>query len=323
MVHEELSARLNDIGYKNWLKAGYCLLKLRDGLHGFVNNETKTFHGRLIDKNPVLRRGYTCRHGCRPTGNQLHSVCGLCEEWKKEILRHHSYRAAIINWGNCKPWLWPAQHWEVAKAYMPRGQAASAGPGQCDAAALLNLLGCCDHFSFLDQQQVREVIKSRNELMHSCEMRVPAQWMARYKKNLEALLLELRHIPEMVAAGREIKEILAVDWSVQIPGADSTDGPEGVFPELGHVSLAETELLRESVKEVLLYSGEVNPLSEQNLEGLQRLRDFLQSHRDLEERFQAEVQDLQSLELELQKPGDKDSEDNQAKEAGSAPLDKE
>nr|XP_006639001.2 PREDICTED: uncharacterized protein CXorf38 homolog [Lepisosteus oculatus] len=274
MVHEELSARLNDIGYKNWLKAGYCLLKLRDGLHGFVNNETKTFHGRLIDKNPVLRRGYTCRHGCRPTGNQLHSVCGLCEEWKKEILRHHSYRAAIINWGNCKPWLWPAQHWEVAKAYMPRGQAASAGPGQCDAAALLNLLGCCDHFSFLDQQQVRE--------------------------------------------------ILAVDWSVQIPGADSTDGPEGVFPELGHVSLAETELLRESVKEVLLYSGEVNPLSEQqNLEGLQRLRDFLQSHRDLEERFQAEVQDLQSLELELQKPGDKDSEDNRAKEAGSAPLDKE
>uniref|UniRef100_W5M2X7 Chromosome X open reading frame 38 n=1 Tax=Lepisosteus oculatus TaxID=7918 RepID=W5M2X7_LEPOC len=320
MVHEELSARLNDIGYKNWLKAGYCLLKLRDGLHGFVNNETKTFHGRLIDKNPVLRRGYTCRHGCRPTGNQLHSVCGLCEEWKKEILRHHSYRAAIINWGNCKPWLWPAQHWEVAKAYMPRGQAASAGPGQCDAAALLNLLGCCDHFSFLDQQQVREVSRAftcSNVLSHFLGVSLISSFFRAHMHKQHSLMHGIHSTESIPLAFDKISHILAVDWSVQIPGADSTDGPEGVFPELGHVSLAETELLRESVKEVLLYSGEVNPLSEQqNLEGLQRLRDFLQSHRDLEERFQAEVQDLQSLELELQKPGDKDSEDNRAKEAG-------
>uniref|UniRef100_A0A0E9Q6H1 Uncharacterized protein n=1 Tax=Anguilla anguilla TaxID=7936 RepID=A0A0E9Q6H1_ANGAN len=41
--------------------------------------------------------------------------------------------------------------------------------------------------------------------MHSSEMRVSAQWMDQYRRSLEQLLRQLQHIPEVAAAGREIK----------------------------------------------------------------------------------------------------------------------
>lgn len=71
MVLVELSLRLNEVGYKNWLKAGYCLMKLKDGLQGFVNNEMKLFHERVINNNANLRRGQVCRNNCRAKGNQV------------------------------------------------------------------------------------------------------------------------------------------------------------------------------------------------------------------------------------------------------------
>ncbi|CAB1326560.1 unnamed protein product, partial [Coregonus sp. 'balchen'] len=88
MVHEELSARLNDGGYKNCLKAGYCL-KLRDGLHSLTDTEMRSFHGNLVTRNT-------------------------------EILRHQTHPSGTVNWGNCRPPLWNQDHWELAKAYMPR-----------------------------------------------------------------------------------------------------------------------------------------------------------------------------------------------------------
>ncbi|XP_066562973.1 uncharacterized protein CXorf38 homolog isoform X2 [Amia ocellicauda] len=273
MVYEELSARLNETGYKNWLKAGYCLLKLRDGLEGFIDEQMRRFHGRLINSNPALNREKRCQIRCRPKGNQ------------KEIRRHHTNRAGIINWGNCKPWLWPCEHWEIAKAYMPRGQMDVTGASQCDAAALLNLINFCDHFSNVDQRQVRQVIQRRNELMHSCEMRVSAQWMEQYERELQSLLLALRQVPGVATAAQEIKEMLSVDWSVHVPGMDSTDGPGSEQ----HISEVETELLRE----LLLDFGGGEPHTEQSLEDLQRLRDFLKSHRDLEERFHAELKTIE------------------------------
>ncbi|KAG9349590.1 hypothetical protein JZ751_028038 [Albula glossodonta] len=296
MVHEELFARLNEVGYKNWLKAGYCLLKVKDGLHAYVNNEMKCFHDILINGNPVLQKGQQCRKNCRPKGNQ---------EWKVEILRHHTNKASVVNWGNCKPWLWPSQHWELAKAYMPRGQTNVAGADQCDAAALLNLINFCDYFSFIDQRQVREVIRQRNELMHSCEMRVSSQWMEEYQRNLDQLLLQLQHIPEVAAASREIKEMLSVDWSVCVPGVDSVDGPQNAGLEAKLISQVEAEMLGERLQELLL---QADAQDTPDLQELQKLRGFLQSQRDLEEQFHTELQKIQLMELQLQQAVGQDKE---------------
>ncbi|KAK3510835.1 hypothetical protein QTP70_022776 [Hemibagrus guttatus] len=294
MVLEDLFARLNEAGYKNWLKAGYCLLKLKDGLWEYVDSEMRLFHNAIIDNNTALQRGQMCRSNCRPRGNQFESACPLCNEWKMEILRHHTKPYCIVNWGNCRPWLWPTEHWELAKAFMPRGLADLSRADQCDAAALLNLLHFCDHFSFINPNTVTEVIRCRNELMHSCEMQVPNEWMARFQKSLEQLLLTLRHIPEVAAAGQQIQEMLSVDLSLHIPGVDSVDGAtvDGVLIE--SISQCETELLRESLKRLLNNSevdGNVIPL-----EKLQNIDRFLSSHKDLEEEFSTELQSLRVLE---------------------------
>ncbi|XP_023656602.1 uncharacterized protein CXorf38 [Paramormyrops kingsleyae] len=298
MVYEELSARLNESGYKNWLKAGYCLLKVKDGLCDFVNNEMKCFHAVIIDSNHVLRSGRQCQNQCRPKGNQFTSVCSVCREWKAEILRHHTNTAGVVNWSNCKPWLWSFQHWELAKAYMPRGQVNSTSPEQCDAAALLNLINFCDHFSFIDQQSVREVIRQRNELMHSCEMRVSPKWMAQLQRNLDQLLQQLRRVPKVAAISQEIREILSADWSVSFTESDAVDGAqwEGVEPEL--ISQLETDLLREKLDHLLVRSESEPPPDPKELEELGKLKEFIRLHPDLEKCFQTHLCKDQSQQFE-------------------------
>ncbi|XP_029110670.1 LOW QUALITY PROTEIN: uncharacterized protein CXorf38-like [Scleropages formosus] len=288
MGFEQLGVRLNDAGYKNWLKAGYCLLRVRDALHGYLDNEMKRFHRGLLSANPALRSGQRCRGACKPRGTQFSSACPACGQWRTEILRHHTNRAGQVHWGNCRPWLWPFQHWELAKAYMPRGQAKITRPDQCDAAALLNLINFCDHFSFIEQRAVREVIRHRNELMHSSEMKVSAQWMTHFHGSLDRLLLQLRHVPGIAAAAQEIQEILSVDWSVSIPGSDRVDGAqrEGLEPE--RISHVETQLLRERLQELLLCTDGQAPPDPQDLEELGKLQDFLRSQSDLEKLFQGE-----------------------------------
>ncbi|XP_030636778.1 uncharacterized protein CXorf38-like [Chanos chanos] len=299
MVLEELSARLNEVGYKNWLKAGYCLLKVKDGLYGYLDAEMRHFHSSVIRNNDTLRRGRMCTSHCRPKGNQLQSVCPLCNEWKTEILRHHTNAMAVVNWGNCRPWLWSSEHWELAKAYMPRGLANVTRADQCDAAALLNLLNFCDHFSSINPQLVREVIRCRNELMHSCEMRVSTSWMEQYQRSVEQLLLQLRHVPEVAAAGRQIQEMLLVDLSVLVPGVDCVDGDQMEGAEHEFISQWETELLREFLQDVLNNAEEGKTLTPEGMEKLKNMQQFLQDHQDLKEQFRTELQCLLSVEERL------------------------
>ncbi|XP_063049431.1 uncharacterized protein CXorf38-like, partial [Engraulis encrasicolus] len=289
MVLAELSLRLNEVGYKNWLKAGYCLMKLKDGLQEFINTEMKTFHENIKSDNATLRRGHACTRNCRSKGNQLQSLCPLCSEWKREILRHHNSATAVVNWGNCRPSLWSLEHWEIAKAFMPRGQVDVRRADQCDAAALLNLLNYCDHFRYMDTHTIREVIRCRNELMHSCEMRVSDDWMQRYRHSLETLLTPLLHIPDAEETRRHIQETLSVDWSVHVPGVDRLDGAVGMETELELISQWETELLRQRLQQLMDQEEE---LSQEELERLSSLRVFLQNQEDLRERFKDELHTL-------------------------------
>lgn len=70
MVREELAVRLNDREYTNWLKAGRCLLLLKDGLHPFITHHMSTFHRDLLNQNALLRK--PCEtSSCRPRGNKV------------------------------------------------------------------------------------------------------------------------------------------------------------------------------------------------------------------------------------------------------------
>lgn len=161
MVLSELAARLNCAEYKNWVKAGQCLLLLRSCLQGFVNREVLSFHRGLLIAVPGLGPQATCRGGsrCSPRARQFQPHCQVCTDWKREILRHHINRNGDVHWGNCRPGLWPVDPWEVAKAFMPRGLADKRGPEECDAVALLSLINSCDHF-VVDRKKVTELLTS-------------------------------------------------------------------------------------------------------------------------------------------------------------------
>lgn len=69
MVREELATRLNDRGYKNWLKAAQCLVLLKEGLHPFIAHHMRAFHGDLLNQNTLLRA--PCRTSCRTRGTTV------------------------------------------------------------------------------------------------------------------------------------------------------------------------------------------------------------------------------------------------------------
>ncbi|KAK1341314.1 hypothetical protein QTO34_017718 [Cnephaeus nilssonii] len=173
--------------------------ELREGgscLQGFVGREMLAFHRGLLA--PGLVPGATC--------------CG-----------GSSNRNGDVHWGNCRPGRWPADAWEVAKAFMPRGLADKAGPEECDAAALLNLINACDHF-LVDRKKVPEVIKGPNGIMHSSERKVSSMWLRDFQIKIQHFLNEFRNIPEIVEAYSRIEELLTSDWAVLIPEEDHRDG---------------------------------------------------------------------------------------------------
>ncbi|XP_028283523.1 uncharacterized protein CXorf38 homolog [Parambassis ranga] len=302
MVHEELVFRLNDRGYKNWLKAGRCLLILKDGLHPFTDHYMKAFHGDLLNQHSLLRS--QCQtSACKPRGNKLSSACRVCSEWQKVILRHHRQPEATINWDNCFPPNWRTDYWEVAKAYMPRGQARGKGADQCDASALLNLINYCKYFSSVNSQTVREVIRFRNELMHSCDFCVTDEWIRRYHTTLKHFV---NHVPEMARAGPQIDEMLTIDLTVYVSGVDLMDsaGPsDGLDTDSVRdtgaevVSQWEAELLQEMLQEFLQGAAEDEDAKTQDTKLLKSLGGFLQANIDLGEKFSAELQAINSLEV--------------------------
>uniref|UniRef100_A0A672HYR7 Uncharacterized protein n=1 Tax=Salarias fasciatus TaxID=181472 RepID=A0A672HYR7_SALFA len=89
-------------------------------------------------------------------------------------------------------------------AYMPRGQ-FSKRADQCDTSALLNLICNCKGFWFVDPKVVREVIRSRNELMHSSEFHMSDDWMRDFQSSLKCFVLQLvNQNPQMETVARQI-----------------------------------------------------------------------------------------------------------------------
>ncbi|XP_020383393.1 uncharacterized protein CXorf38 isoform X1 [Rhincodon typus] len=295
-MQSELRIRLNDDGYKNWIKAGLCLQKTRNCLIGFVISEMEKFHQFLLHANSLLWREI-CKNSCRPQGTKFQGACDLCEEWKTEILKHHTNQNNVLYWGNCSPPLWPKQAWEVAKVYMPHGQANTRGPEKCDVAALLNLIISCDWFDFVERQKVIEIIKCRNVLMHSVEMRVSTEWLDNYIQKTVVLLQAFQHIREAKTAIRIIQEIASSDWQVQLTETDAVDAVKFTDEiDAGEILNAELELLREWMQELRFTMEEQEGLDMQHLNSLNTFKEFLKQNEELKNVLHEEVQQLYAVE---------------------------
>ncbi|XP_054422522.1 uncharacterized protein CXorf38 homolog isoform X1 [Pteronotus mesoamericanus] len=310
MVLSELAVRLNCVEYKNWVKAGHCLLMLRGCLQGFVGREILAFHRSLLASAPGLGPSATCRSGsrCSPHARQFYPQCQVCTEWKREILKHHTNRNGDIYWGNCRPGRWPVDAWEVAKAFMPRGLADKTGPEECDAVALLSLINSCDHF-VVNRKKVTEVIKCRNEIMHSSEMKVSSTWLRDFQIKIQNFLEEFQNIPEIVEVYSRIEQLLTSDWAVYIPEEDHCDGGEyetGIYLSESQVNEIEMEFLKEKLQEIYLQAKEQEVLPEELLNQLEVVKEFLRNNEDLRNGLTEDMQKLDSLYLQHQKVDSKE-----------------
>ncbi|XP_049622853.1 uncharacterized protein CXorf38 homolog [Suncus etruscus] len=299
MVLPELAARLNCVEYKNWVKAGHCLLLLRGCLQGFVGREVLAFHRGLLAAAPGLGPRASCLSGsrCHPRARQFQPQCPLCTEWKREILKHHTNGNGDVHWGNCRPGRWPFDAWEVAKAFMPRGLTDKTGPEDCDAAALLSLINSCDHF-IVDRKKVTEVIRCRNEIMHSTEMKVSSVWLREFQMKIQNFLNEFKNIPEIVAVYSRIEQLLSSDWAVLMPEEDLPDGLANeteICLSEKQVNEIEIELLQEKLQELYLQAIEQEALPEEILNRLEGVREFLRNNEDLSHGVAENLQKLTDL----------------------------
>ncbi|XP_048192468.1 uncharacterized protein CXorf38 homolog isoform X2 [Perognathus longimembris pacificus] len=272
MVLSELAARLNCNEYKNWVKAGHCLLLLRSCLQGFVGREVLSFHRDLLATAPGLGPRATCSGGsrCQPRARQFQPQCPVCAEWKQAILRHHVHRNGDVYWGNCRPGRWPLDAWEVAK-----------------------------------------VIKCRNEIMHSSDMKVSSMWLTDFQMKIQNFLREFKNIPEIVAAYSRIEQLLTSDWAVYIPEEDQRDGCEcelGSYLSGSQVHEIEMELLKEKLQEMCLQAEEEEVWPNEILTQLEMVKEFLRNNEDLRKGLTDDIQKLDSLYLQHQKPDSKAAE---------------
>ncbi|XP_040279705.1 uncharacterized protein CXorf38 homolog [Bufo bufo] len=300
-----LLARLNCREYKNWMKAGHCLLILQSRLQGYIDGEMQRFHQQLGIRAPRQRR----RCQCRARGKQFEPGCPVCAVWKELILAHHNNRNGEIYWGNSNPSLWPTHYWEVAKVYMPRGQAQIRGPKQCDAAALLNLINNCDYFRVPNLSRVREIIKCRNELMHSCDMTVSTPWLTAFGQKMYDLVTEFKHVPGLVRECDKMQEVLLTDWNVEDLGINEFDGlpPAGKFVLQGPVAQmaaslsslspyeVEIQLIQELIQEMYLEIEEQSSLTKEDEDKVSKIKNFLCQNEDLKFAFQKDIKKLDSL----------------------------
>ncbi|CAH2220311.1 Hypothetical predicted protein [Pelobates cultripes] len=289
-----LLQRLNSMGYKNWIKAGHCLLLLKGSLQEFVVSEMKSFHRELRSKIPAALQNSSCQ--CKATGKTFHPGCPVCAEWKRLILNHHMNRNGEIHWGNCNPSLWPTNYWEVAKAYMPRGHADKRGPELCDASAILNLINACDRFRRFDNSKVRAVIKCRNDLMHSSDMSVSANWLNDFGNKLQNLIAEFKHVPKIKDESGKILQVLSSDWFVEDCDRYETDGlPSREETTSLSVYEVEKQLIQQLLEETYFQIEDKNTWTQQDNDTLQTIKKFLSDNEDLHSDFKADIVRFESL----------------------------
>lgn len=196
----------------------------------------------------------------------------------------------------------------LLQAFMPRGLADKTGPEECDAVALLSLINSCDHF-LVDRKKVTELIKCRNEIMHSSEMKVSSMWLRDFQRKIQNFLNEFKNIPEIATVYFRVEELLTSDWAVHIPEEDQRDGCEyeaGVYLSESQVNEIEMELLKEKLQEIYLQAQEQEVLPEEISNRLEVVKEFLRNNEDLRNGLTKDMQKLDSLHLQHQKQDSKE-----------------
>jgi dsRNA-specific ribonuclease len=200
MGDEEWKKRLNDPGYKNWIKVSLALIESKEALHVFTERTIVELHKAIQTSVHSLGVGTCTKTPLCNTNKGKAPSCASCTEWVKEIKKQS--RGQLL-WKNADPSTWHNVHWEIAKCFMnAQGSKATAasvtGPDKTDLSGMLNVLVNCKEFeNHLDKKKLPESVRTvRNKLMHCATMSLSDTEMQDMVEQVIALLednKELKH----------------------------------------------------------------------------------------------------------------------------------
>ena len=61
-----------------------------------------------------------------------------------------------------------------------------------------------------------QVIRYRNELMHSCELRVKDEWMKHFQNALTKLIQQFSNVQQMAEVGKQIEEVSMFGFRLEL-----------------------------------------------------------------------------------------------------------
>ena len=202
MGDEDWKKRLNDSGYKNWLKVSLALIESKEALHDFSKNVIVAIHNdiktRLGSGTCTATSACNTRKGI--TGKA--PSCPSCAQWVFEIKKQSNGQ---LQWKNTDPTKWHNLPWEIAKCFMnaqgaKATAAANTGPDKTDLSGMLNILVNCKEITLnhLKDKKLPEHVRTvRNDLMHCATMSFSDADMQDMVNQVIALLeddKELKHL---------------------------------------------------------------------------------------------------------------------------------
>ena len=191
MAESSTKHRFQDEQYVNWIKLGYALIVVADGLRPFCERVVRESHDLLrkqigdkacticttkgIEKrtsggakctvkesNEGTAEGTADDHEEHDTGTKArwYIDCrdGICNKWLDGIIAELC--GEPCSWKNTNVKMWPTHHWQLAKIFMgPGQQPLSSESAKTDALGLLQLIKHCKLFrDRVDRQAAAKVI---------------------------------------------------------------------------------------------------------------------------------------------------------------------
>ena len=275
MAKEEWKKRLNDPGYKNWLKVSLALIQSKEALHKFAGDVIDAVH---TDIKTRVGTG-TCDGSCNTRGKHggvggKEPSCPNCVKWVKEIKAQRSN--GQLHWKNADPKIWPNVPWEIAKCFMnAQGDKATAaavtGPNKTDLSGMLNVLINCKEFkrNHIKDIKLAENVRSvRNDLMHCATMSFKEAEMKDMIDQVIAFLEDEKELKHLVTCKDTVKNI------------ESLKDNEFELKETDEHACIETALAAASGEDELAKDM------------ISKLCELIKGNKDLEMKFEDEVSKL-------------------------------
>ena len=278
MADEEWQKRLNNPGYKNWLKVSLALIQSKEALHDFTKNVIDALHSNM--KTEVLK---VCTGICTGTSacntrKKGVPTCPSCANWVTEIKKHNKEQ---LHWKNADPTKWHNDPWEIAKCFMndqsnKATAAAVTGPDKTDLSGMLNVLISCKEFRLNHINEInlaKKVRKVRNKLMHCATMSFE-----------EA---EMKDMIDTIIAFLEDEKELKVICEDAVKNIKSLRDNEFELKQIDENACIETAL------ECHLLAAESG--DEIDKEMMLKLSEFIKGNKDLEKKFEVKFNMLDGM----------------------------